>query len=360
MENSPTMPHGSGTDRLRVLMVSNHSSLKTQYPYAGIFVDRQIDSLQRAGIKVRSCDMDTIRSPIGLLKCWRQLRKVASEFQPDLVHAQYGSVVGFMAVLLGYPTVVSFCGHDLLSGAEMDGIRMRVGFLLSNLSALFAKAMICKSEELRQALWWRKDRAVVIPNGVDLELFSPGLKGLAREILQWDQHAPTVLLVIGSNPKRKGLDLANAAMDYVRRQIPAAKLHLIHDVQPSLMPQYYRAADVLLCASKREGSPNAVKEALACNLPIVSVPVGDVGERLLGVSHSKIVSRDPDAIGRALIEILIAGKRSNGRDSMELLSIDRVGQRVCDVYRLAVSGTQEARSRATVQGSTNPKSVAKM
>lgn len=359
MKSRRTASKGTVPGRLRVLMVSNHSNLKAQYSYAGIFVERQIDSLHKVGIQVHRFDIDTIRSPIGVMKSLRQLRKVATEFEPHVVHAQYGSVVGFLSALLGYPTVVSFCGHDLLPGAEMDGLRMRLGFVLSNLSALLAKVMICKSEELCQALWWRKSKAVVIPNGVDLEVFSPGPKEAAREILQWNQAMPTVLLVVGSNPKRKGLDLANAAMANVQAQIPSARLHLVHDVQPHLMPYYYRAADVLLCASLREGSPNAVKEALACNLPIVSVAVGDVPERLQGVSHSSVVSRDPEAVAKALIEVIKAGKRSNGRDIIGLLSIERVAQKICGVYHRAAVGTNQANLWTTSGDVATTKSISK-
>jgi len=102
------------------------------------------------------------------------------------------------------------------------------------------------------------------------------------------------------------------------------------------MPSYYRAADVLLCASKQEGSPNVVKEALASNLPVVSVPVGDVSERLEGVVPSAIVPRDPIAIAGALEIILMIGKRSNGRNHVANLALDNIAQRVLAGYRQAL------------------------
>jgi teichuronic acid biosynthesis glycosyltransferase TuaC len=90
---------------------------------------------------------------------------------------------------------------------------------------------------------------------------------------------------------------------------------------------------VLLCASMYEGSPNVVKEALACNLPVVSAPVGDVAERLAGVSPSEVVPRDPHIMGEALAKILMARSRSNGREHVAHLSLDQVAQRVLAVYR---------------------------
>ena len=232
--------------------------------------------------------------------------------------------------------MVSYCGNDLLSGASVSTLRMVVAFLLSNLAALRARKLICKSDELRRALWWRRDCAVVIPNGVDLNMFSPGSQEQARKELGWRVGPPVVIFNKGQDSERKGLVVAQAAMKVVQEKLPNAELHAFSNVDPARMPFYYRAADVLLCASKREGSPNVVKEALACNLPVVSSPVGDVAERLVGVNPSEVVARTPAAMGEALLKILLSRKRSNGRKSVAHLSLNQVAQRVLDVYRLAL------------------------
>jgi glycosyltransferase involved in cell wall biosynthesis len=174
---------------------------------------------------------------------------------------------------------------------------------------------------------------VVIPNGVDLKLFSPGPQDEARKELGWDLQRPVALFNAGGNPKIKGLDVAEASMKVVQSRVPEAKLHVISSVEPMLMPLYYRAADVLLCTSIYEGSPNVVKEALACNLPVVSVPVGDVSERLAGVHPSAVVPRNPNAIGEALASMLLTKERSNGREHVAHLALDQVAQQVLAVYR---------------------------
>src|SRR5262249_21289975 len=134
-------------------------------------------------------------------------------------------------------------------------------------------------------------------------------------------------------PKNKGLDLAEAAMKILKARIPEATLHVLSNVEACRMPLYYRAADVLLCASRQEGCPNVVKEALACNLPVVSTRVGDVAELLTAVRPSAVVPRDPNSMGAALAEILVARKRSNGRECVTHLALDQVAQRVLSVYR---------------------------
>jgi len=318
--------------QLKVLQISNHWGAKREFVFSGIFVDRQIRSLENAGIEISTFDIGICHSPFKVLKKWFELRRKVKEVNPHIIHGQYGSIVGLLSVLSGGSAVISFCGHDLLTGASVSPLRMYLGFLFSNLAALRAKRLICKSEELRQALWWRQNRAVVIPNGVDLDLFSPGCQEEARKELGWGLQQRVVIINVGSNPIRKGLSLAKKAMKIAQARVPECELCVISNVKPHQMVLYYRAADVLICTSQREGSPNVVKEALACNLPVVSTPVGDVPLRLTGVHPSVVVESDPVAIGEALAEVLLTRSRSNGREYIRALSLDRVAQQVTGVY----------------------------
>jgi glycosyltransferase involved in cell wall biosynthesis/ribosomal protein S18 acetylase RimI-like enzyme len=309
--------------------------MKKLRPVAGIFVDRQLNSLRDIGIKVSIFDIGTSHSPVHIIKKWLELRRTVRNLHPDIIHAQYGTITGLMAVLAGKPAVVSFCGSDLIPSApSVSVLRMYLGFLLSNMAALGASGIICKSQELRRALWWRQNKATVIPSGVDLNLFSPESREDARKELGWPIDPPVVLFSAGGDPNNKRPDLVKAAMKITCSRVPDAILHSVsHDVEPTRMPLYFRAADVLVCASKLEGSPNVVKEALACNLPVVSTSVGDVREHLDGVYPSAVVPGDPHEIAEALTKILLERKRSNGRQNVLRLSLGQVAQRVLAVYR---------------------------
>jgi glycosyltransferase involved in cell wall biosynthesis len=98
------------------------------------------------------------------------------------------------------------------------------------------------------------------------------------------------------------------------------------------MPLYYNASDCLIVASAYEGSPNVVKEALACNCPVVSSKVGDVEERLRDVYPSMVVGRNPQELGIALAEVLALNTRSNGRENITELSLERVTRRLIQLY----------------------------
>ncbi len=331
LDHSEGWPH--------VLMVSNHwGAKKTIIPYAGVFVGSQLESLQKAGVKISTFDIGTSHSPIKLLWKWVGLRRQVKRLKPDLIHSQFGTIVAILGAFAGRAFVVSFTGPDLLGGAPVSRFRIGIGHGLSNIAALRASGIICKSEGLRQALWWRQKTAVVIPNGVDFNLFSPGSRKEARKNLGWDLIRPIIITYVRNIPKSKGLDIAEGALKVAQKHLPTACLKTIGNSHHDRMPLYYRAADVLVCASRfPEGSPNVIKEALACNLPVVSVPVGDVVERLAGVQPSAVVSRDPEVIGDALIEILRERKRSNGREQVSHLALELVAERLLTLYRAVLA-----------------------
>src|SRR5262249_50861147 len=158
------------------------------------------------------------------------------------------------------------------------------------ISALRASAIICTSARLRERLWWRKNRATIIASGVDLVVFRPCDKGEARELLGWNESDRVLLINVGNAPLLKGLPVVREAVSIAAKTLGAVRLfELRGDIPPDRIPVYLNAADCLIVASKFEGSPNILKEALACNLPVVSVDVGDSMERLDGVWPSQVV-----------------------------------------------------------------------
>ncbi len=316
---------------VRALLLIPAGSGKSSY----IFSRRQAEMLKVAGVSVRMFFLQSRMSPLVLLKEFFRLRNEMRAFQPHVVHAQYGSMNGFLAVLAcNAPLVVTFRGSDLNPVPSCNSLRIGLGHLLSQLCTLRAKGIICVSEELRNRLWWTRERAMVIVGGVNLERFTPMPRAEARAKLGWDGDAPAVLFNAGRHPKIKRLDLAQAAVIEARKRMPEIEFIVLRgDVEPDSMPLWYNAVDCVLITSDYEGSPTVLKEAMACNLPVVSVDVGDVVERLKGVSPGRLAPRDPVALGEALAATLGDLERSNGRQAVEDLSELAEAERIREIYR---------------------------
>lgn len=264
-----------------------------------------------------------------------RFRKIIKKFRPDIVHAHYGTVTAFFcAVNTSLPLIITFHGSDLNKTAWDGFLYDIIGRCLSQVSSLKAKMNICVSRQLQKKLIWAKRKSIVIPMGVDTEKFFPVDRNTARLKLNWSLNEK-VILFNGGYPPVKRNDLAIASLKIVKQSIPDVRLEILKgDVDPELMPLYINASDCLLLCSNAEGSPVIIKEALACNLPIVSTDVGDVKERLSNVNGTIIVEQNIHDIADGLKKVIKDCKTSEGRDRIfnDRLSDEQIALRVINVY----------------------------
>ncbi len=301
-----------------------------------IFARRQTESLRRAGFAVEIHYLNLQGSPRSVWRAWRGLKQAIESHSPDAVHAFYGTITSFLcAVSSRRPLVITFQGSDLNPDPTLRWSRTWIGFLLSQISSLRAVAVLCVSEQLRERLWWKRNQAVILPAGIDMSLFKPGAKAESRRILGWAADERIALISVGTAPLLKGLPLARQAVAIAEKKLGAAiRLVVLEgDVAPNEVPTYMNAADCLLMASEAEGSPNVLKEALACNLPVASVDVGDCAMRLQGVWPSQVVPRDAASLGQALYQIVINSQRSNGRETIHDCSEEKTAETLGEIYR---------------------------
>jgi glycosyltransferase involved in cell wall biosynthesis len=181
-------------------------------------------------------------------------------------------------------------------------------------------------------------RNTVLPNGVDTDLFRPADRAGARVELGWDAGARIVLFAADPDVPRKRYWLAQAAVEDARRYFPDIRLEVARGVAPDDIPVLMNAADCLLLTSSIEGSPNVVKEALMCNLPVIATPSGDVGELLAGVIPAHICEPSPQALSEALVDCLQEPRRSNGREMSHCLDARVVADSLLAIYESLTSG----------------------
>lgn len=262
-------------------------------------------------------------SPSGLLAERKRFKEVARRFRPEVVHVHYGTITALFTVLVSpVPVVITYHGSDLNRTPNDGFLRDLLGRTCSQIAALGAKAIICVSTDLRNKLWWRRSRVHILPMGVEMDKYVPLPRAEARQRLEWEQR-PHVVVFNASRPAIKRLDIAQQVEQLLRHRGVAMELELLKGgVTQEEMPVILSAADALLLCSNSEGSPTMVKEAMACDLPVVTSDVGDVRERLAGVEPGAIVRQDVNELADALQRVLAEGRRSNGRALAERNGID--------------------------------------
>jgi glycosyltransferase involved in cell wall biosynthesis len=187
----------------------------------------------------------------------------------------------------------------------------------------------------RRILWpWAKKKSRILTCGVDLDLFKPGDRKEARSFLGWSLNEQVILFVCSEAglPAVKRPELARAVAAKVNEKLPRTRLEIVSGRPQQQLPAYYRAADLLLLTSASEGSPNVVKEALACNLPVVSTRVGDVPELLNGLQNCHLCDPDVDSLSESVIEVLRKRERTDSCEWMRRYSMEHTSAALLSLY----------------------------
>ena len=315
-----------------VLVVANLWPTEAD-PGFGSFVKAQMDSLRPLGVEYDVLFVNGRESIWNYFRGSGQVRRQLRAKRYDLIHAHFGLSGWVARWQWRVPLVVSFMGDDVLGKPDRTGRQTLLGHFLRISGFILARwvsAVIVKSPQMAARL--RLPSARVIPNGVDLNLFQPREPSEARKILGLDAGKKFVLFPYNPHEARKRFDLIQAAVSLAREEIPNLEILMARGKPQEQIPLYMNAADVMVMASTFEGSPNAVKEAMATNLPVITVDVGDARELIGPTEGCYVVKREASAMADKIVEVCRRGGRTNGRDRMRKLSIEAVAQQIVDVY----------------------------
>lgn len=325
---------------MHVLIVTNVYPSEAN-PASGAFVAEQIRGLEAQGVSV------------GLLHVARRERgmrvyaglgatiaeEVASS-RPDIVHVRYGGVMADVVTraVRETPVLVTFCGTDLLGSPAEPFVRrltIAYGARASRKAARRSSGNVVVSGNLLAALPAEVDRSRVwlLPDPVDLSVFRPLDRQECRATLGWDDARRHVLFPSSPSRAEKRFGLAQEA---VERLGVTVELHPLEGVPHDDVPTWINASDAVLLTSTHEGSPNAVKEALACDTPVVSVDVGDVASLLDSVDGCFVAPADPAGLAERLRRVLDGDGRVNGRARAEEVSLERHAARLVEIYETLV------------------------
>lgn len=282
---------------MRILFITNMYPT-SERPAYGTFVWQQAEQLRRCGHVVDVVNILGFHSRLNYLKAAVEIVRKTYSVPYDVVHAHYGFTAFAAVFRLNAPLVLTLHGSDVLGS--------RFELFCTKLISRFADAVIVVSEEM-----CRHVPGSVIPCGVDCNIFKPYDRDEARARLGWPLNKYIVLFPFDPTRRVKRYDLAEVAVGRLQREGIPVELVKVFNVENCQMPWYYSAADVMILCSDREGSPTAIKEAMACDLPVVATDVGDVREILNGVAGTQLCAQDPEEISRKLREVLDTPR--NGR-----------------------------------------------
>lgn len=312
------------------------------------FVQSQYDSLVAEGLDMQLYPV-TGHGYKAFLQHLCALRQVIKTWKPDVVHAHYstfGILVSLSMIGMCHKpkTVVSILGSFPSHSLKWRYVRFFVKHIWDK--------TITKSKRTADQLGFELP---VIPNGVNTDVFHPMDQEEARKQVGFEKGKKYVVWC--SNPERteKNWTLAQRTVELYNAQCT------IHNAQCILVPvfnktpqevaTYMNAADVMLLTSMSEGSPNVIKEALACNCPIVTTDVGDVHERLDGVEGCYVIpadgtptygnqgvgewfEKDATQLAGCLEKAIAFGKRTKGyeRIMIDQITVNNIAKKILVIY----------------------------
>lgn len=313
---------------MRILEVSRYKNnfLGNQLP----FVTEQGKSLRAAG-----CEVDYFLVRGNYIKAVGTLKKKIREFKPDIVHAHFGLSAITAELQNLVPVVTTFHNGETLNWHVN---------LMSSLMSLRAKHVIYVAQHVRDLSYFKAKNYSIISCGVPMDQCVVIDKAEARKQLKWDAKKKYILFGGAFDNLRKNYPLLRDAVERIRGDIEIVEMKGLSRAECVLR---MNACDLFTLPSHSEGSPQALKEAMACNCPCLATDIADV-KYLFGDEPGHFILRNPrktherwdgdekslDEMVALLKEALAYGKRTNGRERILKLGLsnEQVAQKIIDIY----------------------------
>jgi glycosyltransferase involved in cell wall biosynthesis len=313
---------------MKVLIVCSGNSENFDFKLHQAFVYEQIETIKEKF----NIEYDTFlikgKGIKGYLKSVPAMRQKIKNFSPDIVHAHFG-ISGLAANLQRIvPVVTTYHGSD----AYLPKVR-----LLSKIAAGLSGFNIYVSGKIHNKI--RRNKLYsIIPCGINLDVFYPVEMKVARHKLNFDQEKVYVIFSSGFDNSVKNSPLAFSALELLQMDIKLIELKNKSREEVNLL---LNACNLLLLTSTSEGSPQIIKEAMACNCPIVSTDVGDVREVISDTAGCYISSFRPDDVAEKIKLAIEFNKKTNGLEKVKHFDNNLIAKKIFDIYQMVISNLSQ-------------------
>jgi teichuronic acid biosynthesis glycosyltransferase TuaC len=322
---------------MKVLFITNMYPVP-DYIYFGIHVKEQIDALKKdEGVEADVYFINGRESKLNYFKSISALRSKIEKGNYDLIHIHYG--ISGLFLLFYTPKIPVFI---TLHSGELFQKKGYINHLMQkNLTLAIVKKVekvIVLNDTMITLLSPYKDKLIKLPCGTDLDLFTNNAQPMASD-----------KFVIGfpGNKARKEKNYP-LFMEIVTELRKARTVEVIefHNLTREEVIAGLGKIDLLLMTSTVEGSPQIIKEAMACNKAIISTKVGDVDDLLGNVTNSYVLdSFSFSDFLEPVVKIMtlpVSARVSNGRAKLIEMGLNsrKVSERIYHLYKEYVSGSK--------------------
>ena len=307
--------------KIKVCIVcsGNFPGGKTNIPIYQAFIHDQVVELEENNCDVKYFLIEG-KGIKGYLKNISKLKSFLKINKFDLVHAHSGLSGLLASLVVKIPLIVTYHGSDINDFKSRN---------LSIYPIVKASKNIFVSDKLKaKAFFSNNNKSIIIPCGVNMEMFKVVSKEIALKKLKIESNKKRVLFSSNFHNSVKNYPLAKEAISKLNYKVDFLE---IKERSREEVVWLLNISDVLILTSHTEGSPQIIKEALACNCPIVSLDVGDVKDRIDSVKNCYISS--PEKLTEKIDLVLTKNERSNGRDYIKEFSNVFVVNKIIDIYK---------------------------
>jgi len=297
--------------------------------YISPFVTEQANALMQQGVEIEYAPI-VGKGILGYLKNYFSLVKKIKEYKPDLVHAHYG-LSGALAVIQRIvPVVITF--HD-------GETHTTVANLISSTASLFAVHSIYVAQHIYDKCFFkRKSNFTIMPCGVDIKNILVTVKSIALEETGLDKNKKHIVFGGAFANLRKNYPLVKEAIAL----LPEIDIHVIEmrNLNREQISKLMCASDLFILPSKSEGSPQALKEAMACNCPIVATDIADIKHLFGNLDGCYLCTFEAQDVANKIKLAFDFNQRTQGRKRIVELGLDdeTVAKRIFEIYKLVISG----------------------